>query len=157
MTTLRVALGVGVAAVGVVIALLFSGGTIPPCLGPVGGPAITIVRCANATGIMPTVGTWLPLALVALALGAQVVVPPRATRHAMLGGIGLVVGSAWYLVTRPKVLEGPDYDGAWLSLPMPVELDALIAWALAGGLIGLLIASVWPRAARLTRVTQLPE
>jgi hypothetical protein len=75
----------------------------------------------------------------------------------MLGGIGLVVGSAWYLVTRPKVLEGPDYDGAWLSLPMPVELDALVAWALAGGLIGLLIASVWPRAARLTRVTQLPE
>ncbi|HEU5205135.1 MAG TPA: hypothetical protein VFU17_12645, partial [Candidatus Limnocylindrales bacterium] len=66
--------------------------------------------------------------------------------HALLGGTGLVLGVAWYLVTRPTLLEGPAFDGTSLSLPMPIEIDALVAWALAGGLMGLVTASVWRRS-----------
>ena len=133
-------LGISIAAAGSLFALLVGSGTIPLCLGPL---AVTPVRCANATGIMPTAGAALPMTLMAIALGALVVVPPRRARlEALFGGLGLILGMALYLMVRPTVLEGPDYDGTWLSLPMPVELDAFVAAGIAGAFIGLVVASV---------------
>jgi hypothetical protein len=131
--------GFAVAAVGVFVALLFAG-QIGMCLGPLG---VTAVRCANATGMLPTTGAWQPMLLGAIALGLLVALPIRFSRvHAVAGGAGLVVGSATYLLSRPTLLEGPDYDGTWLSIPLPIEPGTLVAWAIAGLLVGVATTAI---------------
>ena len=142
--TLLVALAIVIG--GSTLALLFGGGSIAPCFGLVGGSGVSQLHCARVTGVPPTVGWFLPAILASLALGLLVILPIRRSRWEIVAGsVGLAVGAVVYLAARPKALEGPGSDGTWLSLPLPVEPDTLIASAVAGALVGLATASVFGR------------
>lgn len=139
--------GIAVAFVGAMCALFLGGGTIPGCLGPLN---VTAVQCAAHSGRLPTEGPLIGMIVAALALGLLVATwsgrPSR--RDAYAGVAGLALGAAAYLVRRPAALQGPDFDGSWLSLPLPLEPVTLLWWTLAGAITAFAVLS----AVRLLRV-----
>jgi hypothetical protein len=138
--------GLAVALGGSLFALLFGGGTVAMCLGPLG---VTAVRCAAHSGLAPTEGPWIGMIVSAIALGILVAIGRTGFgwREALAGLGGAVLGGVAYLVRRPLTLEGPDYDGTWLVIPLPVVQSTLLFWSLAGSLVGLAVLALW-RATR---------
>jgi hypothetical protein len=130
-----------IAVIGSLTALLFGGDQILACLGPLG---VTAVRCAAHTGARPTEGPMVGMLIAANAL-ALVIATARARvdwseTAATLGGA--VVGAIAYVARRPLTLEGPDYDGTWLVVPLPVSGSALVSWTFAGAVAGLAVLAV---------------
>jgi hypothetical protein len=137
----RLIIGISVGLGGSLYPILFGTGTVLGCLGPL---YVTAVRCAHQTGARPTEGPGLALAAGAIALGIVIATGrSRATRHdALIALAGALLGAGAYFARRPTALEGFDYDGSWLSIPLPVEPLALVSWAIAGSLVGLAAVSV---------------
>ncbi len=127
--------------VGVPVALIFGGGGVAMCLGPVG---VTEVECARNTGLFSNVGLGPPLlALVAaVALFALVPVPAR-DRLVVLGSTaaGAVLGGVLFLALWPRTLDGLDSRGAWLSVPRPLDGWALLTAVIAGAALAFGVAA----------------
>ena len=64
---------------------------------------------------------------------------PDGKRPLLAAACGAVAGVAAYLAMRPRSLEGPDFDGTWLSIPLPLEPVALVSWAPAGALMAMVL------------------
>lgn len=138
---MRVAAGVVVAVLGSLGVLFFLGGTVAMCLGPLG---VTAVQCAAHGGPLPTEGAWVPASVASVALGIIVAAgrlrAAAADAATALGGGA--IGAIAYFARRPTTLDGPDYDGTWRSIPLPVEPWTLCWWAVAGALVGLAALAV---------------
>jgi hypothetical protein len=151
MTVSRVLAGIGVALVGSVVALLVGSPTIARCLGPLG---VTPVRCAYHGGQLPTAGAAGALIVLAVGGGVLLAIGARPGRLAVITAVVAgAVGALGYLATRPTVLEGPDYDGTWLSLELPIEPWALVSWIAAGAVAVVVVVSAGSalRSAMLAR------
>ncbi len=138
-TTIRRMAAVAVLGIGTAMLLLFGGGQVAACLGPLD---VTAVRCAAATGLLPTQGNWGQLLVALVAASVLVVAPHRPgllLPSILAAAVGALTGGALYLLTRPVALEGPDYDGTWLSIPLPMEPATLAASALAGALVAIVL------------------
>ena len=137
----RATSGAAVAIVGTAYSLVFGGGTIPQCLGPLG---VTMVRCV-AHGSSPADRSLVAAEVLVLccALGAIMALPARRTWiDGAAALLGLVAGPLVYALTRITSLEGPDYDGTWLVVPLPFDHWAIGLWAAAGCLLALAIRRV---------------
>jgi hypothetical protein len=131
----RVILGIGIALAGSLVALAFGGGSIGRCLGPLG---VTAVRCAAHGGGLPTTGAMGAQLVVAWCAGLLCAVGPPGARWSAGGALGgATFGVACYLAARQPALEGPDFNGTWLSIPLPIEPWSVVSWAVAGGLAAL--------------------
>jgi hypothetical protein len=141
----RVVLGAAIAIMSS-LGVLLLGGTVAMCLGPLD---VTAVRCAASTGMLPTEGPAPAMLITSIALGVLVAfAEPRLARSdAVAVACGAASGAALYLLRRPTALEGPDYDGTWLSIPLPMEPVTVAAWAIAGLLVALTTVGML-RAAR---------
>ena len=130
-----------VGIVGSLSALLLGGGTIGACLGPLN---VTAVRCAVRGGGLPTEGSSGAIITSAIALGILIAV--ARTRISRLDAIAAFGGAvAWamaYVLRRPLTLEGPDFDGTWLVVPLPIVVGTLLAWAITGAIVGLAMIAV---------------
>ena len=137
----RAAVGLAVALGGSLYALMFAGGTVPSCLGPLG---VTAVRCAAHTGLRPTEGAWGGMTIAAIALGILIAIARTragwSDAAAAIGGAG--VGAIAYFARRPLAIEGPDYDGHWLVIPLPVSGWSLLFWTLGAALLGSRVLTV---------------
>jgi hypothetical protein len=130
------------------IALLFLGGQLGMCLGPLG---VTPVQCAQATGVVPDVGIGLPVFALTIAVATFVVVPPPVGRGLpiVFGGIlGGAIGGAAFLVLRPLAMEGFDSGGTWISIPRPLDTYALSTAVVVGALLGAILARPLPGVRR---------
>jgi hypothetical protein len=147
--------GLLIALFGSLIALAYGGGSVGQCLGPL---VVTAVRCAAHGGGIPTTGAVGAQLIVAWCAGLLTVVGlPRIT--VVVGGAlaGAALGATAYHASRPLVLEGADFDGSWLSIPLPVEPWSMAIWAIAGGLlalVGLRLISVLPTLVARRRRTR---
>jgi hypothetical protein len=132
----RIATGLAIAVSGSLYFLVFGGGTIMGCLGPLN---VTAVRCAAHSGLRPTEGPGVGLVVASIALGILVAVArSRAAWPDVAAALaGAMLGAIAYFARRPIALQGPDYDGTWLTVPLPVEGWTLLFWTLAGALVGL--------------------
>lgn len=141
ISRIRIVAGVVVAAVGTGWALIFGGGTVSNCLGPLG---VTLVQCAAHGGRLPTQSAVVPLAAIAVALGLIVVLGLPSPRLGLLAGAaGGAAGAAVYFSTRWTVFEGLDFDGrTWLTVSIPVDTTVLVAWMAAFGLMGAALAAM---------------
>jgi hypothetical protein len=118
------------------LAALLLGGQSPACLGPLG---VTVVQCAAASGIVPTIGIGLPALALSLALALLLVapVPRRAWRHASVAAsVGSVVALLAYLALRPVSLEGLGSSGQWYVVPLPVDFAGVATAAIVGAAVG---------------------
>lgn len=133
----RLAAGLAVAVAATLAALIFGGPSMGFCMGPLG---VTAVQCAAHGGNLPTTGALPAMVVVSCAAGVLVVWRVERSRlDLVVGGCAALLGALAYELTRPTVLEGPDVDGTWLSLPMPSEPWSLASWALAGAALALLV------------------
>ena len=130
-----------VAIVGSLSGLVVGGGMVGACLGPLN---VTAVRCAVRGGGLPTEGSWGAIITSAIALGLLIAVArTRISRPDTIAALsGAVVGAMAYILRRPLTLEGPDFDGTWLVLPLPVDFGTMLAWAITGGIVGLAMIAV---------------
>jgi hypothetical protein len=141
-----------IAAIGLLLlgmaAALFLVGEQGMCLGPIG---VTEVQCAMVTGIVPTLGLGVPI--LGAAIGASVFVlarMPTAVRPgALIMGIfgGVVCGLA-FLALRQTTMEGFTSSGSWLSIPRPLDPNALATAVVFGFFLG---AYLWWVVSGLTR------
>ena len=139
-------------AFGSTAALLFGGARVGPCLGPLG---ITVVECARATGVLPELGPAEPVATAAF-LALSIVIAPLPGRS-LLSLVAVVVGAgslgaATYLAIRPRVLEGFDSRGEWISLARPIDSNTMVATIFLTALIGVLCIRLLHRLERLRYV-----
>ena len=132
-------------------AVLYYGGQIAMCLGPLG---VTVVGCVAHTGVFPSnsilirlLGGWLIVGgLVALA----VLRPQRRVTLRIAAGalVALPVGFAIYALTRPLTLEGPatlmygEPPGRYLVLPWPFDQATAIGYALVSAGLVLSVAAI---------------
>lgn len=135
----RAAWALLILAVGVVAAV-FLPAPIAGCLGPLG---VTAIQCAQATGILPSVGMGLPVLGGSALLAAVVGLPgawsswPRVT---VWVGAGALLAAAAYLLLRPTTWSGPTSTGEIITLALPLDIGALAVAALLGATSGLALA-----------------
>lgn len=136
-------------------ALLFGGGEIVACIGPIG---VTPVECAANTGRLPHGTLAQPLCALALVAAGALIVGLRRSEilPAAIGlVVGLPVGLAVYLVARPDVLSGYTSRGEFLTIPLPPDPNvAAMSALLAGGSLAL-AAVLFDRA--LSRMRRQPS
>jgi hypothetical protein len=131
-------------------ALFTGGGPVGPCLGPIG---VTVVQCAQRTGVFPGVGIGIPIFVLAVAVATLVLWPPSRSRLAptlVAGFLGASLGALMFLLIWPTTLEGHDSAGQFISIPRPPDLNVLVATAIAGALFVGLAASRMNRTHRET-------
>jgi hypothetical protein len=137
--TPRFATGLTVALLGSFTALIFGGAQIGTCL----GLGVTVVQCAAHGGGLPTMGAVVPDVIVAWSVGLLVAMGAGLSgRNLVPGTVGLALGVGWYFATRPTSILGPDYDGTWLVVPLPIEPASLVTWGISGLLLLLLTVCV---------------
>jgi hypothetical protein len=122
-------------------AVLFAGGpSFGRCLGPIG---VTAVQCSRSTGVFPEVGIGVPLGVLAVAGAALLLAAPPRSRwlwSSMAALAGALAASIGYVIVAPKTMDGPISGGEFISIPRPIDQNALAALAFAGALIAFLIA-----------------
>jgi hypothetical protein len=130
------------AAIVIVIAgvgeLIFAGGQVAMCLGPLG---VTPIQCARATGIVPTTPIAVPLFALALAIGAMLVAPALSGRRVqalLAGAVAAASGAIAYIVSAPRIWTGVDSAGASVSIDLPFDTPALLTVVVATATIGAL-------------------
>ncbi len=119
-------------------ALVFAGGQVAGCLGPLG---VTPIQCAKATGIVPTVGPGLPLCALALLSGVLILVPiPAERRRGATIAAGLAAGivAVVFAAAWERTWTGVDSAGRLLSIDRPLDLGALAAVAFLAAAAGAL-------------------
>jgi hypothetical protein len=122
-------------------AVLYAGGTrIGPCLGPLG---VTVVQCARASGVFPDVGIGVPIAVLAVAVAALLLAAPARSRwlwSSMAALVGAGAAAIGFVIVAPRTMEGFISSGEFISIPRPVDQNALASLAFAGALIAFLVA-----------------
>ena len=119
-----------------VAALLFLGGRVPQCLGPLG---VTAVQCAKASGVIPNAGPGALIfaGLASLALLVAWPVPRMRLRAAAIGtAAATALAIVGYLLLQPRTMEGFDSAGTWISIARPLDSYALVAFAIVAGVLG---------------------
>ena len=131
-----------VALVGVPVALVFGGGGVAMCLGPLD---VTEVECAKQTGLHSNVGLGAPGLALVLALALFVLVPVAARDRLLAVGAtvaGALTAAVAFLVLWPTTLDGFDSKGQWLSVPRPLDAWALLTAIVAGAALGFALRAV---------------
>jgi hypothetical protein len=119
-------------------ALVFAGGQVAGCLGPLG---VTVIQCAKATGIVPTVGPGLPLCVLAVALCVFILVPIPAGRRrgaTIAAGLSAVAVAAAFATAWERTWTGVDSAGRMLAIDRPLDLGAMAAVAILAATVGAL-------------------
>lgn len=131
-----------VALLGAAFTLVFGGGGVAMCLGPLN---VTEVECAKNTGLFSNVGLGTPgLALtIALALVVFIPVEVRDRARSVAGVVmGALAGGVLFLALWPKTLDGLDSRGHWLSVPRPLDPWGLLTAVIVGAAIGFVVAAL---------------
>ena len=130
------------AAIAIVVAgigeLIFGGGQVAMCLGPLG---VTPIQCAKATGIVPTTPMAVPLFALAIAISAVLVAPVPSGRRVQAlraGAIAAASGAIAFIVAAPRIWTGVDSAGAPVSIDLPFDTPALLSVVVAAATIGAL-------------------
>lgn len=105
--------------------LIFAGGQVAMCLGPLG---VTPIQCAKVTGILPTTPIAVPLFALVIASGVLLLAPIPAGRHrtALVAG-ATAAGAAGiaFVVLTPRIWTGVDSARAPVSIDLPFDVGAL--------------------------------
>jgi hypothetical protein len=139
-----------IAAVG---ELIFAGGQVAMCLGPLG---VTPIQCAKATGIVPITPIAVPLFALALASGVLLLAPIPAGRRrtaVVAGAIAAGAAGIAFVVLSPRTWTGVDSAGAPVSIDLPFDIGALATVVVIAATVGALAWAhlVAPRLARFER------
>ena len=117
--------------------LIFAGGQVSMCLGPLG---VTPIQCAEVTGIVPTTPMAVPLFALVVASGVLLLVPIQAGRRstavvagAIAAGAAAIAFAAW-----PRTWTGVDSAGAPVSIERPFDNGALATVLVIAATIGAL-------------------
>lgn len=135
----RILIVCALSVIGGIIGLVFLGGQVQSCLGPLG---VTPVQCAKAHGTVPGVGLGQPVVAAIVAVATLVAWPGSPGRRAqeVLGGVvGGVVGGALFVAFRPLTMEGFDSNGEWISLVRPLDPSALATSIIIAALVGVVV------------------
>jgi hypothetical protein len=119
-----------------IAAFAFLAGERGTCLGPLG---VTEVQCARATGIVPSLGAGVPILVASLAASIFVLAPVSADvrmRVAAAGILGGLVGGLAFLALRPVSMDGWTSGGSWISIPRPLDPNALVTAIVLGAFLG---------------------
>ena len=130
-----------VVLLGAPVALMFGGGGVAMCLGPLN---VTEVECAKDTGLFSNVGLGTPALALTIALALVVVVPvaPRDRLGSVAStAVGAVAGGVLFLALWPRTLDGLDSLGQWLSVPRPLDSWALLTAVIVGAAVGFAVAA----------------
>lgn len=130
-------------AVGLVVlaafAVLFTGGQVGGCLGPLG---VTEVQCLSVGGYTPTVGLGMPVGAAAVVIALVLLIPIHRERLG-LALVAAVVGAGVfalaYLALRTMSITGPTSTGEVITVELPVDSFAALAAGIAGGGLGFVI------------------
>ena len=118
--------------------LVFAGGQVHMCLGPLG---VTPIQCAKVTGIVPITSVAVPLFALALAFAAVLLAPVRSGRRMeALTAAAVAAGAAAiaFGVLSPRTWTGVDSAGAPVSIDLPFDGAALVTVIVAAATIGAL-------------------
>jgi hypothetical protein len=118
--------------------LIFAGGQVAMCLGPLG---VTPIQCAKVTGIVPTTPMAVPLFALAIAFAALLLAPVPSGRRvqALLVGAGAAAAaSIAFVVLSPRIWTVVDSAGAPVSIDLPFDTAALITVVVIAATIGAL-------------------
>lgn len=144
------------AIVTLVVGLIFAGGSVLGCLGPLGVTHVQCIAAFNATNDPdyapgPAPGAWIAVA-AALLLVATAVAPWRRpsllaiVAIAAAGIIGALGGSVVYELTRETSLSGPTSSGARISVAFGPNADARLLDAAVGFGMAIVGAAIVLRA-----------
>jgi hypothetical protein len=136
--TRRRAVGALALVAAAVCGLVFGGGQVGMCLGPLG---VTQIQCAKATGIVPTVGPGLPLCTFAAALAVVLIAPIPTSRlrpGVAVGALAAGVAAIVFAATWESTWTGLDSAGRMLAIERPLDLAALATAAIVGFVVGLM-------------------
>lgn len=125
----------------VALALIFLGGGVTQCLGPLSRTLVESVRDGCLT---PTVGLGPPIAIAGVVAAVLLVLPVarNGRRMALAGGVlGAVLGTLAFLALRATTLAGLTAAGELITVPLPIDMYAAASAALAGGGLGAVIGS----------------
>ena len=118
--------------------LVFAGGQVAMCLGPLG---VTPIQCAKATGIVPTTPIAVPLFALAIASGVLLLAPVRAghRRTALVAGaIAAGVAGLAFVVLSPRIWTSVDSAEAPVSIDLPFDVGALATVVVVAATVGAL-------------------
>jgi hypothetical protein len=118
--------------------LIFAGGQVGACLGPLG---VTPIQCAKALGYVPTVGLGLPFFAAAAALGVLVIVtiPAGQRRGALIAAVVAAgIASVVFSATWVRTWTGVDSAGRMLSVDRPLDFAVAAALAIVAALVAAL-------------------
>lgn len=126
------------------LAVVFLGGGVGSCLGPLG---VTTVQCIHATGITPAVGLGAPLGALALVAAILLLRPGTANPRWRFAGasIGAVAGAFAYLALRQSSMTGASSTGDVITVTLLVDSPALVAVAILAAGAGWLLGG-WARS-----------
>jgi hypothetical protein len=104
--------------------LIFGGGQVAMCLGPLN---VTAIQCAKVTGIVPATGFGIPLFAVAVAVGVLLLAPvPSGKRRRALHAAAIAAGAtAIVFAVWPRTWTGVDSAGAPVSIERPFDVAGL--------------------------------
>ena len=118
--------------------LVFAGGQVHMCLGPLG---VTPIQCAKVTGIVPITSVAVPLFALALAFAAVLLAPVRSGRRVaalIAGAVAAGAAAIAFAVLSPRTWTGVDSAGAPVSIDLPFDGAALVTVIVAAATIGAL-------------------
>ena len=139
------------------LAASFLGIQVTRCTGPLGGR--TTAEAIRDGCISPSVGPGMPILALAFIAAAMLIAPSllRATRASPVRSVGWAAMGAldglvayWFL--RPTSFTGPTTAGETITVPLPLDVWALITAGIAGAGIGWLLG-LW--LGRRLQVTML--
>jgi hypothetical protein len=151
MKPARVAAATFLIFIGVVGELVFGGGHVGTCLGPIG---ITPIQCARVTRMVPATPIADPLFALAIAVGVLMLAPVPAGRRAsalLAGAIGACAGAIAFVALAPRTWTGLGPSGGLESIDLPFDVPALATVVVVVATIGILgwAHAVGPGLARL--------
>jgi hypothetical protein len=135
---MRVANAVGLFALAG-LAVLFLGGGVGRCLGPLG---VTEVQCISVGGYTPTVGLGMPIGSGAVMLALLLLLPVRRTRLAPASITAIVGAGALclaYVLFRTTSMTGATSTGEVITVALPFDAFGMVAAGIAGGGLGFII------------------
>jgi hypothetical protein len=144
----RATVGIAILLAGGAIALVFGGGGVGTCLGPLG---VTEVQCAKNTGMFSTVGLGMPWLALSVTLALIALVPVRRgerTKTVIASAAGATAAALLYLALAPRTLEGFDSHGQWLTVGRPVDAWAVVTAFVVGAATGYVAAATLARRVR---------
>jgi len=118
--------------------LVFAGGQVAMCLGPLG---VTPIQCAKVTGIVPTTTIAAPLFALAVAFGALLLAPVPSGRRVQAMTAGAVAAAAAAIavaILAPRIWTGVDSAGVAVSIDLPFDGAALLTVVIAAATIAAL-------------------